>query len=81
MYHIAASHLPTLPTPEQLSDLGQDFLLRCFERDPSIRPTAIELLEDSWIKVIEEMMREAQNQEQYTPISESSEDPAAETNI
>lgn len=77
MYHIAASHLPTLPTPEQMSDLGQDFLLRCFERDPSIRPTALELLEDPWIKAIEEMVRDAQNEEQYTPISESSEDQVA----
>jgi len=74
MYHIAASHLPTLPTPEQISDLGQDFLLRCFERDPSVRPTAFELLEDPWIKSIEEMVRDAQNQEAYTPISEQSEE-------
>ena len=74
MYHIAASHLPTLPTPEQMSDLGQDFLLRCFERDPSLRPTAPELLEDPWIKAIEEMVRDAQNEEQYTPISEPGED-------
>ena len=70
MYHIAASHLPTLPTLEQMSDLGQDFLLRCFERDPSIRPTALELLEDPWIKSIEEMIHDAQNQDQYTPVSE-----------
>jgi mitogen-activated protein kinase kinase kinase len=73
MYHIAASHLPPLPTPEQMSGLGQDFLVRCFERDPSIRPSAIELLDDPWIKNIEEMM-EPQNQEAYTPISEQSEE-------
>ena len=74
MYHIAASHLPTLPTPEQISDLGQDFLRRCFERDPSIRPSAAELLEDPWIRNVEEIFREAQNQESYTPVSEQSED-------
>ena len=74
MYHIAASHLPTLPTPEQMSDLGQDFLLRCFERNPSVRPSAKELLEDPWIKSIEEMVRDAQNQEVYTPSSEGVEE-------
>jgi mitogen-activated protein kinase kinase kinase len=74
MYHIAASHLPTLPTPEQMSDLGQDFLLRCFERDPSLRPTSKELLEDPWIKSIEEIVHDAQNQEAYTPSSEHGED-------
>jgi mitogen-activated protein kinase kinase kinase len=77
MYHIAASHLPTLPTPEQMSDLGQDFLLRCFERDPSLRPSALELLEDPWIKAIEEMVRDAENEEQYTPTSEPGEDQIA----
>ena len=74
MYHIAASHLPTLPTPEQMSDLGQDFLLRCFERDPCVRPSAVELLEDPWIKSIEEMIHDAQNQDQYTPILEESQE-------
>lgn len=57
-----------------MSDLGQDFLLRCFERDPSIRPSAMELLEHSWIKSIEEMVRDAQSQEAYTPGSEQSEE-------
>jgi mitogen-activated protein kinase kinase kinase len=74
MYHIAASHQPTLPTPEQMSDLGQDFLLRCFERDPSLRPSAKELLEDPWIKAIEEMVRDAEYQEAYTPSSEGGEE-------
>jgi mitogen-activated protein kinase kinase kinase len=74
MYHIAASHLPTLPTPEQMSDLGQDFLLRCFERDPSMRPSAVELLEDPWIKSIEEMVQAAQSADAYTPVSEAGEE-------
>jgi mitogen-activated protein kinase kinase kinase len=56
-----------------MSDLGQDFLLRCFEREPSLRPSAKELLEDPWIKAIEEMVRDAQSQEVYTP-SEASEE-------
>lgn len=74
MYHIAAYHLPTLPTPDQMTELGQDFLVRCFERDPAVRPSAKELLEDPWIKSIEEMVRDAQAAEGYTPVSESSEE-------
>jgi len=74
MYHIAASHLPTLPTNDQMSELGQEFLLRCFDRDPVTRPTAKELLEDPWIKSIEEMFREAQAADAHTPISELSEE-------
>lgn len=74
MYHIAASHLPALPSRDQMSDLGQDFLHRCFERDPTIRPSATELLEDPWIKSIEEMVRDAQNHDAYTPVSEQSEE-------
>ncbi|BFZ60124.1 Suppressor of Sensor Kinase (SLN1) [Saitoella coloradoensis] len=52
MYHIAASRQPDLPTPEQLSQVGQDFLLSCFERDPEKRNTAAELLQHPWIMQI-----------------------------
>lgn len=49
MYHIAAGQLPPLPSREQLSELGQNFLMRCLQRDPTKRPTAMELLNDPWI--------------------------------
>jgi len=52
MYHIAAGHLPQLPSSEQLSDQGQTFLMRCLQRDPMVRATAVELLEDPWIVYI-----------------------------
>ncbi|KAK9247683.1 hypothetical protein V1506DRAFT_531115 [Lipomyces tetrasporus] len=52
MYHIAAGHQPSLPSADQLSDAGQQFLLRCFERDPYKRASAIELLDDPWIRSI-----------------------------
>lgn len=49
MYHIAAGHLPQLPSPDQLSEEGRQFLMRSLERDPNKRPSAIELLNDPWI--------------------------------
>ncbi|KAK9333514.1 hypothetical protein V1520DRAFT_331982 [Lipomyces starkeyi] len=52
MYHIAAGHQPSLPSADLLSEAGQQFLLRCFERDPYKRASAIELLDDPWIRSI-----------------------------
>lgn len=49
MYHIAAGHKPQLPSPEQLSEAGRNFLSRCLEHDPAQRPSAVELLSDPWI--------------------------------
>lgn len=49
MYHIAGGHAPTCPTNEQLSPAGQDFLERCFDRDPHTRASAVELLNDPWM--------------------------------
>ncbi|KAF2813408.1 Ssk2-type MAP kinase [Mytilinidion resinicola] len=49
MYNIAQGNPPQLPTKEQLSEQGIDFLNRCFERDPSTRASAVELLQHDWI--------------------------------
>jgi mitogen-activated protein kinase kinase kinase len=49
MYNIAQGNQPQLPSRDQLSDMGTDFLRRCFERDPERRPTAAELLQHEWI--------------------------------
>ncbi|CAO3646374.1 unnamed protein product [Cunninghamella blakesleeana] len=48
MYHVVTGH-PPLPDPSQLSELGLDFLKKCFTRDPAERPSAVELLEHPWI--------------------------------
>lgn len=49
MFQIAQGNPPQLPTPEQLSEAGIDFLNRCFERDASKRASAAELLQHEWI--------------------------------
>lgn len=49
MYNIAQGQSPQMPTREQLSDAGLDFLRRCFERDPAKRASAAELLQHEWI--------------------------------
>ncbi|CAO3622761.1 unnamed protein product [Cunninghamella echinulata] len=48
MYHVVTGH-PPLPDPSQLSELGIDFLKKCFTRDPVERPSAEQLLEHPWI--------------------------------
>ncbi|PGH11088.1 STE/STE11/SSK protein kinase [Polytolypa hystricis UAMH7299] len=49
MYKIAQGNQPILPTPDQLSEKGIDFLQKCFEIDPVKRPSAVELLQHEWI--------------------------------
>jgi len=42
---------PEIPAiPKKLSPQGQDFLLRCLQRDPVKRASAVELLEHEWIR-------------------------------
>ena len=56
MYNIAQGNLPQLPSHDQLSDLGIDFLRRCFECDPFKRPSAAELLQHEWIVSIRQQI-------------------------
>ncbi|KAI9373079.1 hypothetical protein BJX61DRAFT_533474 [Aspergillus egyptiacus] len=56
MYNIAQGNQPQLPTRDQLSDMGIDFLRRCFECDPMKRPTAAELLQHEWIVSIRQQV-------------------------
>ena len=49
MYNIAQGNSPTMPTEEQLSEQGIDFLKRCFMKDPAKRASAAELLQHEWI--------------------------------
>lgn len=52
MYNIAQGNPPQLPSPDQLSPQGIDFLEKCFVRDPKRRATAAELLQHEWIMAI-----------------------------
>lgn len=56
MYNIAQGNPPQLPSREQLSEQGIDFLKRCFERDPKRRASAAELLQCEWISTIREQV-------------------------
>ena len=56
MYHIAQGDPPQLPSKEQLSDTGIDFLKKCFDRDPNKRASAVELLQHEWILNIRSQM-------------------------
>lgn len=56
MYNIAQGNPPQLPSREQLSEQGIEFLKRCFERDPKRRASAAELLQCEWIKSIRQQV-------------------------
>jgi mitogen-activated protein kinase kinase kinase len=49
MYNIANGNSPQMPSRDQMSEVGLDFLRRCFERDPAKRASAAELLQHEWI--------------------------------
>ncbi|CCK72067.1 mitogen-activated protein kinase kinase kinase SSK22 KNAG_0I02830 [Huiozyma naganishii CBS 8797] len=55
MYHVAAGHTPPLPSENEISDLGREFLERMLVADPKKRATAVELLVDPWIVQIREL--------------------------
>lgn len=50
MYHIGvATQHPPLPEPDQLSELGINFIKECLTVDPTQRPSAFELMDHSWM--------------------------------
>lgn len=61
MYNIAQGNPPQLPSREQVSEQGIDFLKRCFERDPKRRASAAELLQCDWISTIREQVVPKEN--------------------
>ncbi|KAK3901488.1 hypothetical protein C8A05DRAFT_34837 [Staphylotrichum tortipilum] len=67
MYSIAQGNPPQLPSPDQLSPQGIDFLERCFARDSSRRDTAVALLQHEWIMTIRNQVVEP-----ATPSSDAS---------
>ncbi|CCH62898.1 hypothetical protein TBLA_0I02400 [Henningerozyma blattae CBS 6284] len=55
MYHVAAGHSPQLPSKDEVSTNGNNFLKRCLQQDPYKRATAVDLLMDVWIVEIREL--------------------------
>lgn len=70
MYNIAQGNPPQLPSRDQLSDIGIDFLKKCFERDPAKRASAAELLQHEWIMSLRSQLSLAAPQ---TPSTDSGE--------
>ncbi|KAI4255435.1 MAG: hypothetical protein LQ352_002574 [Teloschistes flavicans] len=56
MYNIAQGNPPQLPSRDQLSSEGIEFLKRCFERDSKRRASAAELLQCEWIMTIRQQV-------------------------
>ncbi|KZT20097.1 hypothetical protein NEOLEDRAFT_1151562 [Neolentinus lepideus HHB14362 ss-1] len=48
MFRIVEDDMP--PVPEGCSDLLRDFLMQCFNKDPTMRPSAEMLCEHEWLK-------------------------------
>lgn len=71
MYNIAQGNVPQLPTKDQLSEQGIDFLRRCFERDASKRASAAELLQCEWIMSMRDRLALQTPQTPITPSSEA----------
>lgn len=71
MYNIAQGNTPQMPSLEQLSEVGLDFLRRCFEQDPAKRASAAELLQHEWILSIRSQLELGPGTPQ-TPASETS---------
>ena len=72
MYHIAQGDPPQLPTRDQLSDQGIDFLKKCVDRDPVRRASAVELLQHEWIMGLKaQLSLETTPQTPQTPSTES----------
>jgi mitogen-activated protein kinase kinase kinase len=67
MYHIAQGDPPQLPGRDQLSEQGIDFLMKCFDRDPNKRASAVELLQHEWIMTLRAQL----SLEPQTPSTES----------
>lgn len=51
LYLIATNGTPTLQSPESLSEDFKDFLAKCLQVDPDIRPSAEEMLKHPFLKI------------------------------
>lgn len=70
MYNIANGNPPQMPKSDEMTEVGLDFLSKCFERDPSKRSSAAELLQHPWLVDIRKAV--VDDTEAQTPRSEHS---------
>lgn len=55
MYHIGTPGLlPDMPTPAAMSNVGVEFIKKCLVKDPNVRDSAAELLEEEFCVVSKE---------------------------
>jgi mitogen-activated protein kinase kinase kinase len=48
-YHIGKGELPKLPTSNEISDIGLEFIESSLTLIPNLRPKACDLLEHKWL--------------------------------
>jgi len=77
MYQIAQGHRPPLPTTDQLSPHGIDFLSRCLVPDAGKRATAEELLQHGWIMAIRNRVVEPATPSDTSPSAQSTPNTAS----
>ena len=72
MFNIAQGNVPQLPSNDQLSELGINFLQKCFVGDPAKRASACELLQHEWIMTLRNQLAlEPQTPSDISPSSGS----------
>lgn len=63
MFHIGvATQHPPLPEPDQLSELGINFIKQCLTIDASRRPTALELMDHPWMVTFRQALDDYQDE-------------------
>lgn len=63
MFHIGvATQHPPLPDPDQLSELGINFIKQCLTIDAMRRPTAVELLNHPWMVTFRQALEEYEDE-------------------
>jgi mitogen-activated protein kinase kinase kinase len=52
MFQLGRRNIPTLPTQEELSSLGLEFIKACLTQSPFERPTSEQLLDHEWLRTV-----------------------------
>ncbi|EFP77146.2 STE protein kinase [Puccinia graminis f. sp. tritici CRL 75-36-700-3] len=79
MFHIGiATKHPPLPDPQELSELGIDFIRKSLTLDPVTRPTTMDLLNHPWMKDLEACLIEMnEDNEEYNNSTSNNHHPSS----